>query len=81
MEKSELTDEEFEDLKNKLFEKVIVGKNVFIKTNPEELEIFKTFISMKEKYDVILDGLNVAFSAGTKHSHHVFSGIVSWILI
>ncbi|KAJ8909368.1 hypothetical protein NQ315_004991, partial [Exocentrus adspersus] len=36
-----LTDQEFAELKSEIFEKVIVGRDVFVKTNPEELEKFK----------------------------------------
>lgn len=64
LEKYELSVEEFEDLKKVFFQNVIIGKDVFLKTNPNELESFKTFLIGMDKYDVVLDGLNIAYRAG-----------------
>lgn len=73
----ELTDEDFQELKSKIFEKVIVGRDVFVKTSPEEVERFKKFSDNMGQFDVVLDGLNVAYSAGTKQNPHVFSSLVN----
>lgn len=72
-----LTAQEFEGLKKNFFENVIVGKNVFYKTNPNELERFKNFIKNIPPHDVVIDGLNVAYSVGTKQPATVLSGLVS----
>lgn len=59
-----MSTEEFKELKKVFFENVIIGKDVFLKSNPEELESFKHFLKGMTKYDVVLDGLNVAHRAG-----------------
>lgn len=66
MEKYELSTEEFEDLRKIFFENVIIGKDLFLKSNPDELKVFKEFVLGMGKFDVVLDGLNVAYSAGSK---------------
>lgn len=72
-----LTTEEFNSLKQHFFDNVIVGKNVFYKTNPSELERFKNFIRDLPPHDVVIDGLNVAYSIGTKQPPTVLSSLVS----
>lgn len=67
---------DFNELKNKVFENVIVGRDVFIKTTPEEVERFKKFVVNMGRFDVVLDGLNVAYASGTKKSPRVFSALV-----
>ncbi|GJQ77399.1 hypothetical protein Trydic_g20801 [Trypoxylus dichotomus] len=76
----ELSTSEFEELKNAFFKNVIVGKNVFYKTTPQELERFKQFVENMDKFDVIIDGLNVAYSAGVKQSPHVHSVLLAAVV-
>ncbi|CAH1971845.1 unnamed protein product [Acanthoscelides obtectus] len=76
----ELTTEEFAELKLGVFENVIVGKDIFSRTNPAELEKFNKFVANMGAFDVVLDGLNVAYSAGTKHSPFVLSGLVAAVV-
>lgn len=77
LKKFRLTDEEFAELKNTLFKNVIIGKDIFSKTDPKEVGRFKEFVDKQEEFDVVLDGLNVAYSAGTGHSTQVLSGLVN----
>lgn len=42
----------------------VIGRDVFLKSNPEELNRFKEFIKGMDTFDVVVDGLNVAYSAG-----------------
>lgn len=65
LEKYELSTEEFEDLKKMFFKNVLIGKDVFLKSNPNELNDFKMFLEKIDKFDVVLDGLNIAYRAGT----------------
>lgn len=62
-------------MKTLFFENVIIGRDVFLRTNPEELEIFKKFVNKMENYDIVMDGLNVAYSAG-KQSSQILSALV-----
>lgn len=73
----QVTTEEFEQLKAEFFKHVIIGKNIFTKSTPEELERFKDFINKMDKFDVVIDGLNVSYLAGTKHSSEIVSKFVS----
>ncbi|KAJ8929372.1 hypothetical protein NQ314_017953 [Rhamnusium bicolor] len=76
----DLTTDEFNDLKNRVIENVIVGRDLFVKTNPEELERFKEFVRSMGKFDVVLDGLNIAYSAGTKQPPHILSTLLASVV-
>lgn len=76
MQNFDLSDEEFNDMKNTIIDNVIVGKDVFNKTTPLELSTFKAFISKITNIDVVVDGLNVAFTAGDKQHPSVTSNLV-----
>lgn len=69
--------EEFASLKKAIFENVIVGKDIFQRTTPKELNQFKKFVANMPQYDVVIDGLNVAYAIGTRQSANVFSSLVS----
>ncbi|XP_028298342.1 mitochondrial ribonuclease P catalytic subunit [Gouania willdenowi] len=60
LESIQLTDEEYQELKDKVMADIIQGPDVFNKTTPEELERFKMFVKRKPTFDVVVDGLNVA---------------------
>ncbi|KAH1018156.1 mitochondrial ribonuclease P catalytic subunit [Dendroctonus ponderosae] len=66
LDQMELTDGEFADLRALFFANAIVGKDIFIKSNPEEMARFQDFIANMAPHDVVLDGLNVAYSIGVK---------------
>lgn len=72
-----MTPEEFEKLKKEFLKNVVIGKNVFNKSTQDELNRFKDFVDKMDKFDVVVDGLNVAYSAGCKHPPAVVSGFVS----
>ncbi|XP_061600502.1 mitochondrial ribonuclease P catalytic subunit [Cololabis saira] len=60
LESIQLTDDEYQMLRDRVMTDIIQGKDVFNKTTPEELEQFKTFVKSKPAFDVVIDGLNVA---------------------
>ncbi|XP_044023556.1 mitochondrial ribonuclease P catalytic subunit [Siniperca chuatsi] len=60
LESIQLTAEEYRQLKDRVMTDIIQGRDVFIKTTPEELERFKAFVKRKPAFDVVVDGLNVA---------------------
>lgn len=41
--------------------KVIIGSDIYRKTNPRELERFKKFIEDTKPYDIVIDGLNTSY--------------------
>lgn len=64
LQNSLLSDQEFVVLKDAFFKNAIIGKNVYNKTNPEEVEAFRNFVRNMGRFDVVVDGLNVAFTGG-----------------
>ncbi|XP_066144541.1 mitochondrial ribonuclease P catalytic subunit [Euwallacea fornicatus] len=73
LENLQLTDEEFAIVQKIFFKNAIIGKDIFVKSNPEEMARFQKFISSMKKYDVILDGLNIAYSKGARKSPQILS--------
>jgi BarA-like signal transduction histidine kinase len=47
-------------------DRVVVGADIFRKTTPEEVNEFKNFVKMNAPYDMIIDGLNIAFAGQPK---------------
>ncbi|XP_067011276.2 mitochondrial ribonuclease P catalytic subunit isoform X2 [Anabrus simplex] len=79
-----ITKEEFGALRSCFIDKVVVGSNVFLKTTPEELKAFQKFLERSVPYDVVIDGLNVAYSAksnkGVPHSAYLLQTVVKHFL-
>ncbi|XP_015594051.1 mitochondrial ribonuclease P catalytic subunit [Cephus cinctus] len=57
-----LTSEEFDSLSTLLLQNVIVGKDTYQKTTPKELKFFINYVESTKPYDVVIDGLNVAYA-------------------
>ena len=55
-----LTDGDFQNLQQEFLTKTLVGDNVYLKSNPKEVESFKEFIQEHAPFDVVVDALNVA---------------------
>ncbi|KAL0125409.1 hypothetical protein PUN28_004499 [Cardiocondyla obscurior] len=55
------SEEEFQKLAKSIMDKVIIGSDIYCKTNPKELSRFKTFIESIKPYDVVVDGLNLTY--------------------
>ncbi|XP_071403188.1 mitochondrial ribonuclease P catalytic subunit-like [Centroberyx affinis] len=68
LESIQLTNEEYQQLKDRVMTDIIQGRDVFKKTTPEELQGFKTFVKKKPPFDVVVDGLNVANITRAKQS-------------
>jgi ribonuclease P protein 3 len=74
-----ITKEEFRALQFAFMDKVVVGADIFRKTTPEEINEFKNFVKMTAPYDMVIDGLNIAFTGGPKkaQSHQSLARTVS----
>nr|CAD7459336.1 unnamed protein product [Timema tahoe] len=76
-----LTKKEFENLREAFMKEVVIGSNVFVKTSPEELQDFKMFLQRSRPFDVVIDGLNVAYSAGaSKGNPRIFSDMLQSVV-
>nr|CAG4643470.1 EOG090X0CGF [Ilyocryptus agilis] len=65
LQNTSISEEEYSALKTCLLEKVLQGPDVFVGSRPEELTRFREFINETAPYDVVIDGLNVAYFHGT----------------
>ena len=63
-----LTEAEFEKLKYAFLDPVLIGKNIFLKTKPTELESYINFLKKLDHIDIVLDGLNIALSPTRKYA-------------
>ncbi|TDG42460.1 hypothetical protein AWZ03_011114 [Drosophila navojoa] len=61
-----ISDAQFTELRESFLQKVLIRNDVFQKTTPEELQRFKQYVEKTAPYDCVIDGLNVAYSTGTK---------------
>lgn len=64
----ELNNEEFSMLRSALLEKVLYGPDIYIGSNPQEIDRFKEFVRDTSPYDIVIDGLNVIYTLGSKTS-------------
>ncbi|KAK4026031.1 hypothetical protein OUZ56_015057 [Daphnia magna] len=67
LKNTDITDEEFAALRKRITEKVLLGTDVFLGSKPEEMQRFKELIKTTAPYDIVIDGLNVAYHISTKN--------------
>lgn len=56
--------------------RVVIGTNIFNNSSPEELNNFKDYIKMTAPYDVVVDGLNIAYAHRGKISNNSLVSII-----
>lgn len=71
--------DEFRQLQEVFHEKVLIKDNIFIKSTPKEFNDFQQFLERTGPYDIIIDGLNVAYSVGANKPVNLLSGHVSLV--
>ncbi|XP_077286763.1 mitochondrial ribonuclease P catalytic subunit isoform X2 [Arctopsyche grandis] len=76
LNKSVVSVDEHKLLKEAFYKQVMIGKNVFIKSNPKEVEDFLDFVKKTEPYDMVVDGLNVAYSVVNVKSPQILSNVL-----
>lgn len=54
--------EEFQKLAKSVMNKVLIGSDIYYKTNPKELSNFQQFIEKTKPYDIVIDGLNLTYA-------------------
>lgn len=72
----ELDIEEFEHLRDVFLNKVLMGTDIFKNTTPNELQKFFRMVKAQAPFDVVIDGLNVAFMIGNHIGQHTFVKLV-----
>ncbi|XP_009901291.1 mitochondrial ribonuclease P catalytic subunit [Dryobates pubescens] len=60
LEDSNLTEEEYDNLRERIVRDVIHGTDPFRKTSPQEFEAFQAFVESRLPFDIVIDGLNVS---------------------
>lgn len=73
----QLNETEFAKLSRSFLDDVLIRKDVFLKSSPEELLRFKKFVDTTAPYDCVIDGLNVAYSHGAQQGPKNFAKNVS----
>ncbi|KYM97092.1 PREDICTED: mitochondrial ribonuclease P protein 3 [Cyphomyrmex costatus] len=61
LSKITFSEDEFQKLAKFMMDRVIIGSDVYRKTNPQELLKFKEFIENTKPFDIVIDGLNLTY--------------------
>ncbi|XP_014262379.1 mitochondrial ribonuclease P catalytic subunit [Cimex lectularius] len=75
----ELTQEEFDSLREAFLNPVLIGNDIFLKTKPQELQKYHKFLDNMGIVDVVLDGLNIAYGSnkyGTQSYSELLRNVV-----
>uniref|UniRef100_A0A8C6Z8X2 Mitochondrial ribonuclease P catalytic subunit n=1 Tax=Nothoprocta perdicaria TaxID=30464 RepID=A0A8C6Z8X2_NOTPE len=75
LEDSNLTEEEYNILKERITADVIHGRDTFRKTSPQEFEAFQAFVEDRLPFDIVIDGLNVSHVKPKKIASWLFHAI------
>ncbi|XP_009911894.1 mitochondrial ribonuclease P catalytic subunit isoform X1 [Haliaeetus albicilla] len=76
LEDSDLTEEEYNNLRERIIRDVIHGTDTFRKTSPQEFEAFQTFVENRLPFDIVIDGLNVSHIKPRKmHCENLFDAV------
>lgn len=81
MQNVSLSDEDFQNLQHSFLDKVLIRNDVFQKSTPEEIERFCEYVERTGPYDCVIDGLNVAYSMGSKKPPQAIANLVSHCFI
>ncbi|XP_001949258.2 mitochondrial ribonuclease P catalytic subunit [Acyrthosiphon pisum] len=76
LEHAEVTNSDFKILQERFLSDVMIGKNIFNNSSPQELSDFKDFIEITAPYDVVVDGLNLAYAYRGKIGDHSLTKFV-----
>ncbi|KYQ52607.1 Mitochondrial ribonuclease P protein 3 [Trachymyrmex zeteki] len=61
LSKIKFSEDEFQELAKFVMDRIIIGSDIYHKTNPKELLKFKKFIENTKPFDVVIDGLNLTY--------------------
>lgn len=72
-----IDESEFKKLREAFLNPVLIGKDIFYKSKPEEFKSFINFLERIEHTDIVLDGLNIALSpTHRKYNLQLSAGVV-----
>lgn len=66
MAQTTITDAEFKLMRRNFEKKVVYGNDIYLKTTPNEWNAFTESIEKNGPFDIVVDGLNVAFHSNKK---------------
>lgn len=69
LSKITLGKDSFQELTKSIMNKLIIGSDIYHKTNPQELQRFEKFIEKTKPYDIVIDGLNVFYMQKISTAH------------
>lgn len=67
-----MTNKQFELVKNEFVNKVVKGDDIYLKTTAKEWASFENVLKEKGPFDIVMDGLNVAYSTAKATGTEVF---------
>lgn len=59
LSETRISEEKLERLVESVRKKILIGQQIYLNTNPRELEVFRNFVERRKPFDVVIDGLNV----------------------
>ncbi|XP_050070514.1 mitochondrial ribonuclease P catalytic subunit [Anopheles maculipalpis] len=75
-----VSNELFQRMRDRFLEAVLISKEIFNRTTPDELARFQVFLKKTLPYDVVIDGLNVAFSSGNQKNPTIYAQQVAAVV-
>ncbi|KAI8791658.1 mitochondrial ribonuclease P protein 3, partial [Biomphalaria glabrata] len=76
----EITESEFSAVRKAFLSQVIIGKNVFYKSNPLEVKNFIHFVKVRGPFDIVVDGLNVLYKGHGPPSKSKLQPVLSYLM-
>lgn len=76
MKNVSLSDKDFKKLQTSFLDKVLIRNDVFQKSTPQEVKQFCDYVEQTGPYDCVVDGLNVAYSMGSKKPTQALANMV-----
>ncbi|TMW47890.1 hypothetical protein DOY81_007040 [Sarcophaga bullata] len=72
--------EDFKKLQDSFLQKVLIRNDVFQKSTPEEIKQFCNYVDRTGPYDCVVDGLNVAYSMGSKKPAQALANLLASVV-
>ncbi|XP_023298776.2 mitochondrial ribonuclease P catalytic subunit [Lucilia cuprina] len=80
MKNVSLSDEDFTKLQTSFLDKVLIRNDVFQKSTPQEVKRFCDYVERTGPYDCVVDGLNVAYSMGSRKPTQALANLLASVV-